>query len=471
MGSDAKNPLHIVFFPLMSPGHMIPMVDMARLFARRGVKSTLVTTPANAANIRAAVDLDSAAGRPIALHVIPFPPPESTKLAAGQENLAAVSTAQFTDFINALFLFRPSIESLLLDLHPDCLVSDSLFPWTADLGTRRIIFHGAGAFPMYVLGKIFQYFPLEKEEFTMEGQPDEIKLYKKGLPEIVDNLMMLQLLGVAEAKSYGVVVNTYREMEPTYVDYYKGTKRAWCVGPVSLLANDGSTDVERGEASTDGERIMGWLGGQAAASVVYMCFGSLCHFSGAQLREIAVGLEASGLPFLWVVRKEADADEIVEKDWMPEGFEQRVEGRGLVVRGWAPQTAVLAHGSVGWFVTHCGWNSLQEAAVAGVPMVTWPLFHEQFLNQELVVEVMGVGVRMWEGFRRNSLGDDKALVTSDEISAVLSKLAAGGEEAEAMRRKAGEYSVAAKKAVAEGGSTHTDITNLIEELEGLRKEK
>lgn len=36
--------LHIFFFPVMAPGHMIPMIDMAKLFTARGVKSTLLTT-------------------------------------------------------------------------------------------------------------------------------------------------------------------------------------------------------------------------------------------------------------------------------------------------------------------------------------------------------------------------------------------------------------------------------------------
>jgi hypothetical protein len=39
---------HFVLIPLMAQGHMIPMIDMARLFAERGVIVSLVTTPYNA---------------------------------------------------------------------------------------------------------------------------------------------------------------------------------------------------------------------------------------------------------------------------------------------------------------------------------------------------------------------------------------------------------------------------------------
>ena len=46
MGTESPQ-LHIVFFPFMALGHMIPTIDIAKLFAARGVKSTIVTTPQN----------------------------------------------------------------------------------------------------------------------------------------------------------------------------------------------------------------------------------------------------------------------------------------------------------------------------------------------------------------------------------------------------------------------------------------
>jgi UDP:flavonoid glycosyltransferase YjiC (YdhE family) len=35
---------------------------------------------------------------------------------------------------------------------------------------------------------------------------------------------------------------------------------------------------------------------------------------------------------------------------------------------WVPQDALLAHPAAGWFITHGGWNSVQEALLAKVPM-------------------------------------------------------------------------------------------------------
>ncbi|XXG46652.1 hypothetical protein AAC387_Pa02g1441 [Persea americana] len=64
----------------------------------------------------------------------------------------------------------------------------------------------------------------------------------------------------------------------------------------------------------------------------------------------------------------------------PDGFLERVADRGLVV-GWSPQQNVLAHPSVACFITHCGWNSTMEGLANGVPMLCWPYFADQFLNQ------------------------------------------------------------------------------------------
>jgi hypothetical protein len=51
-----------------------------------------------------------------------------------------------------------------------------------------------------------------------------------------------------------------------------------------------------------------WLEEQAPGSVVYAAFGSEAKLTSAQLEIIALGLEASGLPFLWAFRAPGDAN-------------------------------------------------------------------------------------------------------------------------------------------------------------------
>ncbi|GFS40044.1 UDP-glycosyltransferase 73B4 [Actinidia rufa] len=76
----------------------------------------------------------------------------------------------------------------------------------------------------------------------------------------------------------------------------------------------------------------------------------------------------------------------------PIGLDPTERERGLIIQGWAPQVLILDHEAIGGFVTHCGWNSTLEGVSAGVPMVTWPVFAEQFYNEKLVTEVLRVGV-------------------------------------------------------------------------------
>ncbi|CAN0916687.1 Beta-D-glucosyl crocetin beta-1,6-glucosyltransferase [Linum grandiflorum] len=81
---------------------------------------------------------------------------------------------------------------------------------------------------------------------------------------------------------------------------------------------------------------------------------------------------------IWVVR--FPPDDSREKftslhGALPKGFLERVEGRGLVVEGWAPQAEILRNDRLRGFVSHCGWSSVIEAIVYGVPIVAMPMHH------------------------------------------------------------------------------------------------
>ncbi|MED6132865.1 Anthocyanidin 3-O-glucosyltransferase 7 [Stylosanthes scabra] len=145
------------------------------------------------------------------------------------------------------------------------------------------------------------------------------------------------------------------------------------------------------------------------------------------------------------------------------GFERKMEGKGVIIRGWAPQVLILEHEGIGAFVTHCGWNSTLEGVAAGVPMVTWPVFAEQFYNEKLVSEVLGIGV---------PVGAKKWLRTGDSVKweaveKALKKIMVG-EEVEEMRKKAKMMSQIAKGAVEKGGSSYSDLNALILGLTSLR---
>ncbi|MQM12435.1 hypothetical protein Taro_045355 [Colocasia esculenta] len=141
---------------------------------------------------------------------------------------------------------------------------------------------------------------------------------------------------------------------------------------------------------------MEWQERQPPVSVVYVSFEMTSSLPEQQITELAHGLERSRQRFIWVLR-EADRADIFAGDddgrqKLPDGYEQRVAGVGLVVRGWAPQLDILGHSATALFMSHCRWNSCMEGLSNGVSIATWPLHSDQPKNALLVTEVLQVGV-------------------------------------------------------------------------------
>ena len=112
-----------------------------------------------------------------------------------------------------------------------------------------------------------------------------------------------------------------------------------------------------------------------------------------QIREIGHGLIGSGCKFLWVVKdKKVDKEEEEGLDKVV-GLElmESLKENELVVKDWVDQGEILSHKAVGGFVSHCGWNSVIEAAWHGVPILAWPQHGDQKINAE-VVERSGLGM-------------------------------------------------------------------------------
>ncbi|KAF7811003.1 Scopoletin glucosyltransferase [Senna tora] len=473
--ASGNQKLHIFLFPFLAQGHMLPMVDLARLFTARGVKTTIITTPMNLPIISRTIGHPKTApansDNIIQTLTIKFPSLEAG-LPEGCENSDSLPSPSFyPNFFRAIQMLQEPLEQLLLQHHPDCLVVNMFYTWATDcaakFGVPTIVFQGSNSFALCAMEHMRLHKPYknvlsDSEPFVIPDLPGEIKMTKMELPSFVDDEhweKMSTAMSEAELKSFGVIVNSFYEMEQVYADHYKNVlgRKAWSIGPVSLSNRDIKEKANRGkEASIDGEECLKWLDSKNRGSVLYVCFGSMANFPKSQLREIAMGLEASGQNFIWVVRGKQEE----EKEWLPEGFEERLEGKGLIIRGWAPQVLILDHEAVGGFVTHCGWNSTLEGISGGVAMVTWPLSAEQFYNQKFVTEILrsgvSVGVTKWVNMEAER--DD---VKKERIEEAVRKIMEGEE----MKKRAREIEKMAKEAVKEGGSSYNNLTSLIQELE------
>ncbi|KAG6531153.1 scopoletin glucosyltransferase-like [Zingiber officinale] len=481
MGSVAdaaadRRPLRLFFIPYFASSHLIPLVDIARFLAVRGVDSTILATPFNAALVRSTVDAAAAAGLRIQLLEYPFPSEESG-LPPGVENISALPSSECYKIDHAIPFTRPALEHLLGLHRPDAVVSDAHFPWTIDiareLGIPRITFGAVGLMAYSVSQYVW-----EKQSFKDVARDDEL-VPLPDLPhplllarsELPDFLLQHTVYGSAieevydaDKASLGLIINSFTEFEGIYLDYFRRVFeiKTWFVGPISLIDSESHRRGVRGggvnpAAVENRARCLSWLSEQKPSSVVYACFGSWSQFSGEQLREMALGLEAAGHPFLWVVR-EADGTE-----WIPHGFEQRVKGCGLVLRGWAPQVELLSHAAVGAFVTHCGWNSIMEGVSAGLPMVTWPIGAEQFINEKLVVEQLRVGAKASDSIR-SATDSNRTIVKATELARAIGSIMDAGEAAEGTRRRAREFAEKGRAAVEKGGSSDKALNDLIEDI-------
>ena len=454
----------------MAQGHLIPAVHVAKLFTSRGLRSTIITTPHFAPFLSKSIDQSRVLGTQIDLLTIKIPTSEAG-LPEGVEGLHMASTTELQEkFFKATGMLGPQIEELLKRHRPDCLVADMFFPWATDVaakfGIPRLIFHGTSYFALCSALSMLRYKPYKKvsseyESFTIPNLPDKIEFTASRVPDFVKQeaetefIKMYKAMKENEHRCYGVLVNSFYELEPAYADHYTNVfgMKAWHIGPLFLY--------DKGSNSEEYECLK-WLHSKKPNSVIYVSFGSVANFDDEQLMEIATGLEASGKQFIWVVRREKK--EGVKEEWLPEGFEERMEGKGLIVRGWAPQVPILEHEAIGGFVSHCGWNSTLESVCAGVPMVTWPVSAEQFYNEKLVTQILRIGVEVGAKKWKRLVGD---FVKREAIEKTVNRVMEG-EEAEAMRSRVKELAEMARTAIKEGGSSVLDLNALFDDLRSAR---
>lgn len=291
--------------------------------------------------------------------------------------------------------------------------------------------------------------PIPPEDLPEPLQDRKAEMYRRFL-----------CVGERVSKVEGILANSFPDLE----------SRAF-----NALQNEAEVDVppvypigpltHAGPSSPSGDKnrpeCLRWLDDQPRGSVLYVSFGSGGTLSGAQLGELAMGLEMSGQKFLWVVRRPNEElanaaylsaqTQFDPSEALPNGFLERTKGQGLVVPSWAPQIQVLSHDATGGYLTHCGWNSTLESVVHGVPLIAWPLFAEQKMNAVMLVEDVKVALR--------PKANESGLVEREEIANVVKELMEG-EEGKLLGQRMRGLKDAAARAVSKDGSSTKALSEL-----------
>ena len=276
--------------------------------------------------------------------------------------------------------------------------------------------------------------------------PDFYPLRFKDLPNFGKLENCLQLLSEAcdNKTSSAIIYNTidYLENSSLAKIQQKCQVPIFPIGPMHKSASASSSSLLKEDTS-----CLAWLDKQNCNSVIYVSLGSLAFMDVKELVEMAWGLANSKQPFLWVVRPGS----IRGAKWieiLPEGFKENIGERGYIVK-WAPQKKVLAHGAVGGFLSHCGWNSTLESICEGIPMICRPCFGDQSVNARNVSHVWRIGLELESELERG------------EIERAIRKLMVD-EDGKEMRKRGKNLKERFELCIREGGSSNNSLNKLIE---------
>nr|BBG28370.1 anthocyanidin 3-O-glucoside rhamnosyltransferase [Cymbidium hybrid cultivar] len=391
----AAGTLHILMFPFVAFGHISPFLQLSRKLsaAAAGIQITFLSSPANLPRISSLLPSSPS------IRLLSLPLPSVPGLPAGAESTAdlAPHTAELLKL--AVDRTQPQVATLLADLRPDLVLFDFAQPWIPSiahpLGVKTLFFSVFSA-----AATAYLTVPVRRSNRFAVNVADELSrppaafpastAFSAGVPayQAADFAYIFRSFGEADALSVydrvhaclsgcsAVVAKTCLEMESPYLHYIESQlgKPVLLAGPV----------VPESPAGSLGPEWTNFLDRFADGSVVFCSFGSETALDEDGIKELLLGLEMAGKPFLAVLKGIAAAGIISGGGG----------GDSMVTEGWAPQQLILGHRSVGCFLCHAGLSSLVEGVVTGCKLVLLPLRGDQYLNARLFAGDLGIGVEV-----------------------------------------------------------------------------
>ncbi|XP_038701671.1 UDP-glycosyltransferase 91A1-like [Tripterygium wilfordii] len=428
--SNQDHKLHIAMFPWLAFGHIIPYLELAKLFAGKGHKISFISTPRNIhrlpklpPNIAPRIDF------------ITLPLPHVHNLPQNAEATSDLPYDAVVYLKLAYDLLQEPITHFLKSRSPNWVLFDFAAYWIAPIASELGIH--SSFFSISLASSVCLAKPTSPSVDMQDDRlkPEDFTVPPKWVPFVTKTVSfrLFEVLKIFDSAVAGDdrnvsdffrLENTIRSCDSIVVRGCLDFDGKWLHllekihgKPIFPAGQLPTTDYDSGGDAGTWRWIKEWLDKQQRGSVVYVAFGSEAKPSQNELTELALGLELSGLPFFWALKTrlgEVDTELLV----LPDGFEERTRGRGVVNTSWVPQLKILSHDSVGGMLTHSGWSSVVEAFHFQRPLILLACHVDQGINARLLEEkelAYSIPRNEVDGsFTRNSVAESLVLVMVKE---------------------------------------------------------
>ncbi|CAH8258994.1 unnamed protein product [Arabidopsis lyrata] len=409
---------HVVVIPYPAQGHVLPLMSFSRYLAKQGIQITFINTEFNHNRIINSLPNSSHedyVGDGINLVSIP----DGLEDSPEERNIPGKLS-------ESVLRFMPKkVEELIAETSGgscgtiiSCVVADQSLGWAievaAKFGIRRAAFCPAAAASMVLGFSIQKLIDDGLIDFDGTVRVNKTIQLSPGMPKMETDKfvwvclknkesqknifqLMLQNNNSIESTDW-LLCNSVYELETAA---FRLGLKILPIGPIGWGHSLQEGSMSLGSFLPQDRDCLDWLDRQIPGSVIYVAFGSFGVMGDVQLEELAIGLELTKRPVLWVT---GDQQTI-----------KLVSDRVKVVR-WAPQREVLFCGAIGCFVSHCGWNSTLEGAQNGIPFLCIPYLADQFINKAYICDVWKIGL----GVERDERGVVPRLEVKKKIDEIMS---------------------------------------------------
>ncbi|KAK6155021.1 hypothetical protein DH2020_009269 [Rehmannia glutinosa] len=328
---------HVLAIPYPAQGHVIPLMELAQCLAKDGIKVTFVNTEFNHKRIVKALSQTGNINESIQLASIP----DGLEPWEDRNDLGKLTVAM-------LKVMPEKLEALIEKINETesdkivCVITDYGMGWALELANKLGI--KRAAFVPTAVALLALAINAQKlvDEGIIDSDGTPLKHQMIQLSPDTPAMSTLNLVwtcmgdfttqkvifhsisqNITSAKlADWILCNSSYELERGALTLVPN-----CL-PIGPLLASNRLGKSAGHFWPEDSASLAWLDQQPANSTIYVAFGSFTVFDQTQFQELALGLELTNRPFLWVVRQDMTQDN--DKAY-PKGFKDSVKNRGKLV--------------------------------------------------------------------------------------------------------------------------------------------